>query len=64
MFLANDTVCIWEQKNRNSGQTEGKFAERGRKKNPATNTWYKPSDFYIGAVLTIQAVPFEILKLV
>jgi len=56
--LGDDSVGVWELKQRNSGHSEGKFASKSRKKNPATGTWFKAVDFYIGALLSINASPF------
>lgn len=61
-FLADDTVAVWELRQRNSGHSEGKFAERSRKINPATGTSFKPQDFYVGADVVINSVPFSIHK--
>lgn len=58
--LGDDSVGVWELKQRNSGHSEGKFASRSRKKNPATGTWFKAVDFYIGALLSINASPFRL----
>merc|ERR1712216_327806 len=62
IFLADDSVGIWELKQRNSGHGDGKFASKARKKNPATGTWFTQRDFSIGAVVEINSMPFEILR--
>ncbi|KAF4677744.1 EF-hand domain (C-terminal) containing [Perkinsus chesapeaki] len=76
VYLADDQVAVWEMKCRNSGQTEGKFSEKSRKRNPATGKWsdlcglpdspvatrFSPSEFYVGATVTIVAVPFYIVR--
>lgn len=59
-FLADDGVAIWEAKSRNSGHVQGKFAERSRKPNPATGTWFKKEDFYVGATMVINGSPFKL----
>lgn len=61
-FCANDTVACWELRQRNSGFAEGKFAERGRKKNPATGEYYKPQDLYVGAEVAISCMPMIITR--
>merc|ERR1711870_185278 len=58
MYLADDTVGVWEKRQRNSGHAEGKFALRSKKKNAATGTWFQPSDFYVGATVEINSTPF------
>merc|ERR1712032_1643005 len=40
LFLTDNTVGCWELQQRNSGFMEGKFAAKGRKKNPATGQWF------------------------
>jgi hypothetical protein len=62
IFLADDTVGVWEMKQRNSGHAEGKFALKSKKKNPATGTWFHPTDFQIGTVVEINRTPFKILR--
>lgn len=59
-FLADDSVAVWELRQRNSGHSEGKFAERSRKINPATGQSFKPQDFFVGADVVINSVPFSI----
>eukprot|EP00933_Yihiella_yeosuensis_P029647 TRINITY_DN2328_c0_g2_i1.p1 TRINITY_DN2328_c0_g2~~TRINITY_DN2328_c0_g2_i1.p1 ORF type:complete len:651 (-),score=127.88 TRINITY_DN2328_c0_g2_i1:342-2294(-) len=60
IFLADDTVGVWELKQRNSGHSEGKFASKGKKINPVTGVSFKPTDFYVGAILEINSVPFHL----
>merc|ERR1719262_839248 len=61
-FCANDTVACWELRQRNSGFAEGKFAERGRKKNAQTGDWYKPHDFFVGASVAISCMPMVVTR--
>mmetsp|Transcript_11342 Transcript_11342/g.24429 ORF Transcript_11342/g.24429 Transcript_11342/m.24429 type:complete len:637 (-) Transcript_11342:94-2004(-) len=61
-FLADDSVGVWEVKQRNSGQVEGKWAERSRKINPATGTWYTPQDFFVGTTCTLNSMPFYLRR--
>lgn len=61
LYLADDSVAVWELKQRNSGFLEWRFASRSRKTNPATGTWFKPADFHIGAIIEISAVVFLLL---
>jgi len=62
IFLADDTVAVWETRNRNSGHTEGKWAERSKKRNKATGEFFQPSDFSVGGVVEINGMPFLITK--
>merc|ERR1719456_895192 len=62
VFLADDSVAVWELRQRNSGHSEGKFAERSKKTNPATGVSFKPQDFFVGADVVINSVPFSIHK--
>lgn len=61
-YTADGSVGVWEQKSRNSGHSEGKFAQKTRKKNPNTGKWYVASDFVVGQTLEINAMPFTILE--
>lgn len=58
-FLADDTVAAFEKKSRNSGFMEGLFAERSRMKNES-GEWFKPTDFFVGATITINAMKFNL----
>jgi len=60
IWLGDDSVGVWEIKQRNSGHSAGKFASKSRKKNPATGKWFKPEEFYIGATVAISASPFHL----
>eukprot|EP00448_Togula_jolla_P000404 CAMPEP_0170614838 /NCGR_PEP_ID=MMETSP0224-20130122/25017_1 /TAXON_ID=285029 /ORGANISM="Togula jolla, Strain CCCM 725" /LENGTH=521 /DNA_ID=CAMNT_0010940529 /DNA_START=115 /DNA_END=1680 /DNA_ORIENTATION=+ len=60
--LADNYVGVWEMRQRNSGHTEGKFAQLSRKKNPATGKWFEPEDFRVGEIIEVNAVPFKLLK--
>lgn len=62
IYAADDTVACYEIKQRNSGVWEGKFAERGRKRNPSTGEWFKPLDFYVGTTVVISAMPMYIIR--
>jgi len=61
-FCANDTVACWELRSRNSGFAEGKFAERGKKKNPATGKYWEPKDFFVGASVSISCMPMVVTR--
>jgi len=62
IYLADDTVAVYEPPMRNSGIIGGKFLERGRAIDPATGAYYLPPDFFVGAVVTIYSQPFKIHK--
>merc|ERR1719465_367875 len=62
IFLSDDTVAVWEARQRNSGCVEGKFRERGVTVNPATGTAFKPRDFFVGGQVTLSAMPFRIVR--
>ena len=57
-YPADDHVAVWEQRQRNSGHAEGKFALKSRKQNSATGTWFTCSDFRVGEVVEINSTPF------
>mmetsp|Transcript_22009 Transcript_22009/g.61580 ORF Transcript_22009/g.61580 Transcript_22009/m.61580 type:complete len:632 (-) Transcript_22009:85-1980(-) len=61
-YIADNGVGVWESRQRNTGHTEGKFALKSRKKNPATGDWFKPQDFVVGTVVEINGTPFLLLR--
>lgn len=61
-FMADDTIGVFETKNANSGFMEGLFCERAKKKNPATGEWFKPTEFFVGARVVINAMVFNLLR--
>jgi len=58
VYPADDTLAIWETRQRNSGHAEGKFSKRSKKHNPATGTWFNCRDFQLGTVVEINSMPF------
>merc|ERR1719159_1131410 len=62
VYLADDTVAVWEVRQRNSGCVEGKFRERGLTVNPATGKNFRPGDFYVGGRVELSAMPFRIIR--
>lgn len=62
IFLADDSVGVWELRQRNSGFSEGKFALKSKKRNPATGKWFEPKDFQIGSTVEINCTPFKLLR--
>jgi len=62
IYLADDSVGVWELRQRNSGHAEGKFAFKSKKSNPATGKMFTPTDFEIGGVVEINCTPFRLLR--
>merc|ERR1712182_155590 len=62
IYLADDTVAVWEVRQRNSGCVEGKFRERGMTVNPATGKNFRPGDFFVGGLVSLSAMPFRIVR--
>ena len=61
-FVADDTIQVYEMKNRNSGVWEGKFLERGKYKNVENdNKQFTISDFEIGKSMRINTFSFYII---
>lgn len=58
IYLADEGVCVWELKQRNSGFSEGKFSQKSRKRNPSTGNWFTSADFYVGATIEVSSTPF------
>lgn len=61
-FPADHTVACWESVTRNSGHMGGKFAEKGKKRNPDTGKYFALEDFRVGVTLTLQAHPFKLVR--
>jgi EF-hand domain-containing protein 1 len=59
-FLADDTISVHEQVQRNSGLPGGKFLERGHAINAATRKYYQEQDLYIGAIVELNKHVFEL----
>jgi hypothetical protein len=62
VFLSDDTIAVGEVKQRNSGCWEGKFRKRGLTVNPSTGINFTPGDFFVGAEVTISAMPMLIVR--
>ena len=61
-FLADDTIQVYEMKNRNSGIWEGKFLERSKYKNIENdNKQFTISDFEIGKSMVINKFSFYVI---
>jgi len=61
-FMNDDTVKVFERFHRNSGFIGGKFLERTRMFNPATELNFAPKDFFVGAELEINKFKFKLLE--
>jgi Ca2+-binding EF-hand superfamily protein len=53
-YLDDDTLAVYEPPQRNSGVLGGSFARRDKYKNVDTGEYFKASDFYVGATVTIN----------
>jgi len=62
IYLADDSVGVWEPRQRNSGHAEGKFASRSKKLNPATGNMFLPTNFEIGGVVEVNCTPFKLVR--
>lgn len=61
-YRSNDTLKIYECRSHNSGFLGGKFLERSRLKNTATKNWFKASEFFVGAEVTINGFVFKFME--
>lgn len=61
-YPSDDSCAVFEMKIRNSGNCEGKFAEKCRRTNPMTQKTFTAEDFFVGAVITIQCFEFHIIR--
>jgi hypothetical protein len=62
VYLSDDSITVGEVKQRNSGCWEGKFRKRGLTVNPATGVNFTPADFFVGAEITISAMPMMVVR--
>ncbi|TPX76547.1 hypothetical protein CcCBS67573_g02162 [Chytriomyces confervae] len=60
LYLADDSVSVFEPHQRNSGILGGKFLEKSKIKKQDGLSFYASSDFYIGAQLTFHGHTFII----
>ncbi|KAJ3010797.1 EF-hand domain-containing member C2 [Thoreauomyces humboldtii] len=58
LYVADDTVSVFEPKSRNTGLVGGKFLEKSRIRKPDGIGYYGTKDFYIGAELVFFHHPF------
>lgn len=62
-YLADDTISIFESKQKNSGFTEGKFLERKKYKNRwNSEKFINPTDITVGGDCLINSYSFHILS--
>jgi len=60
-FLADDTVSVFEPPMRNSGVIGGKFLERRRAPKTNSSQYLASCDFYVGATIILNRIPFTII---
>mmetsp|Transcript_23173 Transcript_23173/g.31684 ORF Transcript_23173/g.31684 Transcript_23173/m.31684 type:complete len:667 (-) Transcript_23173:849-2849(-) len=61
LFLEDSSLAIRETEMRNSGFMGGNFLNRSKVKKSGTE-YYQPSDFYVGATLTVNSQTFSIVE--
>ena len=59
-FMATDEVSVYEPPQRNSGVVGGKFLLKTKLRNPDTGDFFRPKDFRIGGVVTVNGHSFRI----
>ncbi|XP_018102145.1 EF-hand domain-containing family member C2 isoform X2 [Xenopus laevis] len=64
-FLSDDTICVFEPQERNSGMIGGKFLERSRVKKPGQqlfkselSEYFRPEDLFVGARVNFNGFLF------
>jgi hypothetical protein len=60
-FLYDHTLQIYEELVQNSGFRHGKFLQKTRVINPATQQFFEPQDFHVGANINVSGRVFELL---
>merc|ERR1711959_272341 len=61
-YLADDTISVYEPPARNSGFMGGKFMERCRAKDPASDQFYKAKDMAVGSALEFRHHVFVLIE--
>jgi len=62
VFLADDSIAVFEPPQKNSGMVGGKFLERGFIKNPETGERFEAKDFFTGARVRLNGFPFIVYQ--
>ncbi|KAK5860609.1 hypothetical protein PBY51_022072 [Eleginops maclovinus] len=67
-YLSDDSICVFERPQKNSGVIGGKFLERGRVMKPGQELftsrpyeYFTAQDLYIGATVCLNDKPFQLL---
>ncbi|XP_068429374.1 EF-hand domain-containing family member C2 [Clinocottus analis] len=67
-YLCDDTICVFEPQQKNSGVLGGKFLQRDRVKKPGQelfkselSEYLKAQDLYVGAILYLSGNHFQVL---
>ena len=60
LYPADDTIGVFEPKQRNSGIIGGKFMEKKKVLKPDQVHWYSSSDFFVGGRLVLHGHEFEL----
>ena len=61
-YCADDSIMIYLLTEKNSGVISGKFLERKKYKNDNSGTYFKPADFFVGQVLSINKHVLQIVQ--
>jgi len=61
-YVNNGTISVFEKFQRNTGFIGGKFLERGRMLNKATDMYFSATDFGVGKVVEINKFNFELIE--
>ncbi|XP_029495193.1 EF-hand domain-containing family member C2 [Oncorhynchus nerka] len=67
-YLSDDTICVYEPPQRNTGVLAGKFLERGRVKKPGQelfksemSQYFSAQDLYVGARINLNNQGFQLI---
>ncbi|KAJ3377330.1 EF-hand domain-containing member C2 [Lobulomyces angularis] len=60
LYPADDTISVFEPRQRNSGIIGGKFMEKGRNLKPDNKSYYHTFDFKIGEIITLHGHQFHL----
>lgn len=61
-YCGDDSVMIYLITEKNSGVTSGKFLEKKKYKNDITGSYFKPQDFFVGQIVSINKHVLQIVQ--
>lgn len=61
-YCADDSLMIYLVTGKNSGVISGKFLEKKKYKNDVTGSYFKPQDFFVGQIVSVNKHVLQIVQ--